>query len=59
MRCRHRILTGPRAGEPCRYEATVLVLMTETPACGTHARAYTPRGLARIAYWSEKQRAWL
>jgi hypothetical protein len=47
------------AGERCRYHATVILLWNHTLACGTHARAYQPQGMARIAYWSEKQRAWL
>jgi hypothetical protein len=59
VRCDHRILTGPRAGDPCRSAATVIVVSSHRLACGNHSRAYVPRGLARIAYWSEKQRAWL
>ena len=53
---------GPRSGAPCGRRAIAIVVATGhagTPVCGTHARAWLKPGLARIAYWHEKEQAWL
>lgn len=59
MRCQARVLRGPRAYQPCRFTATMVVVDSGTFVCGVHARTWHSSGLARIAYWDPKARAWL
>lgn len=58
--CKTRILSGPNAGKECGRTATCMIVVASTgePCCGTHARAYLPAALARLAYWNVKERSW-
>lgn len=58
MKCEARIERGPRAGQLCRHQATMIVTLVGMRVCGTHARAWLPTGLARIAYWNPVTRTW-
>lgn len=58
MKCEQRIWTGPRKGALCRNTATAIVVSEAKMVCGTHARAWLDRGLARIAYYDERTRSW-
>jgi hypothetical protein len=58
--CLSTVLSGPRAGLRCGNFATcvIVVMNTAEPCCGTHARAYLPTALARLAYYDERSRSW-
>jgi hypothetical protein len=59
MKCYATIERGPNAGYACPHKATMIVVFDGHPVCGTHARAWAPRGLIRLAYWNRKAQAWL
>lgn len=59
MTCQQTYVRGYRAGRVCGKHATMIVVLDGTLTCGTHARAWLPKGLARIAYWRPREQAWL
>ncbi len=61
--CKSLVWRGPRAGQLCGRRASMIVYGTRTPndgmpLCGVHARTWSPRALARIAYFDARTENW-